>query len=273
MKRIFVLILSCCIAFSSTLASDYSVKVVGFEFGDIPILGDKDFRLFQYNKPGGKVVVLIHSKTKKIVRFNNKASKTSIKSWKINSLGNKQVFSQGDLKLDQPPKINRVANAALIDFTYNFYPSLKLKSLHTHGLMHVKVADSKKTTTINKFEFKKGNIIKIGSVKLKFSKSTWHKAVKGKKQFPGFSKRPFEVEFNVTGDLDVIAEIKFFHLNGKEIKSRQHNTAQVSIEKIKYASRNYLLAEKTAAVLVKAKYWHGLKEIKLKVAIDIHSAN
>jgi len=242
-------------------AASYSSRVVGMKFAEVPF--PDDFRMSVMNvtkQPGGEVVVLVRSPVKKIIAIDKDKTANSLMSWKIDS-HNKKIMIEKDLvKPGYFSNISKDAFAVLVTFKYRLLPDVSVNSIHTKGNIFLQTAISKVDVSKKGFQLKAGNVLKLGPVQMTFVKS-------GK---PQWGKEPLKISFDVSGNLSQLADIQFFHVNGKKIKSSRGGTMTMSMGGFKKVSVDYHLAEKVSQVLIKAKYWKGLEVVKVPLVIKVN---
>ncbi|HEC28078.1 MAG TPA: hypothetical protein ENI65_00620 [Gammaproteobacteria bacterium] len=247
------------VTISTAMAGPYSSKVVGMKFAEVPFPGDFQMSVLNIQKPGGEVVVLVRSKGKKIIAVDKDKTNKDIQAWKSGDNGSKQLLNGGEVSAGFFSKISKDSMASLVTLKCEVMPDNVIKSIHAKGYIHILTADSRVEVTNKKFDLKPGQILRIGSVQMKFRKS-------GK---PQWGKQPMEITFDTDEKLEYLSEIRFYQLNGKEIKSSRGSTMSIDMGGLKQVSVSYKLGKKVDKVMVKAKYWKGLQPVKVPFSFDV----
>jgi len=247
------------IAIPIVMAGSYSGNVVGMKFAKVPFPGDFQMSVLNIQKPGGEVIVLVRSQGKKIIAVDKDKTNKDIRAWKLGNNGSKQPLTGGEISAGFFSKISKDSTASLVTLKCKVMPDNVIKSIHAKGNIHILTADSRVDVTNKSFDLKPGQILRIGSVQMKFRKS-------GK---PQWGKQPMEITFDTDQKLEYLAEIKFYQLNGKEIKSSRGSTMSIDMGGFKQVSVSYRLDKKVDKVMVKAKYWKGLQSVKVPFSFDV----
>jgi len=249
------------ILISGLQAAPYSSRVVGMKFAEVPFPGN--YRMSVLNMTaapgGGEVAVLVRSSAKKIIAVDRGKTNKGLSSWKTGVANKKTPVNNDIIQVGHFPKISKDASAVMVTFKYKILPDVHVSHIHTSGHIFIKSAVSQINVIKKGFKLKAGNVLKIGPVQMTYIKS-------GK---PQWGKEPLEITFDVTGEFDQLANIKFFHANGSEIKSASSGRMTMSMGSFKKMTVSYRLSEKVDRFMVKANYWNGLEVVKVPVVIDV----
>ncbi len=276
MKR-FIPALALIIFFSTNLASasskdtEFSARVVGFKFADVPFATDWRMSVLSTSKPSGVVNILAKSKNKIFIKFDKIATNKSIQTWQIDRDGNKLTVKPKLVKIEFSPKLNKSAKASLFKIKYDFYPKENTKKVRTKLNIFYKVADAKTEVLINKYSFSSKRELKIGSFKLKFKTANKKEAKHALRGIKNISKNPYVLTLDFKGDVDQLAELKFYTLDGQKIIAYRKNISTTIAGVVTKITPMYVFLEKINQVKIKAKYWISFEAIKIPITFNIHT--
>lgn len=251
-----------CLGYSMTglAASGLQARVVGVQFADPPFPGDFMRSVAGIKDPGGKVTVFVKNGGAKIISFDKNATQATLKTTKVGLKGQKTPVTADQVKVGFFAKIAKDSQSMMVDLNYQFLPrSNQVRLVETLGKIVMTTATSQVLVDQKNLALKSGSILRLGPVIMKVKKT-------GK---PRWGKQPLEVTFDTDGQFDKLAEIRFFDLQGNEIKSSRGSKMSMSMAGHKMVQVSYRLAQKVDKVSVKAKYWKGLATVQVPLSIKL----
>jgi hypothetical protein len=241
-------------------APDFQARVVGVHFADPPFPGDFKRSVSGIKDPGGKVTVFVKSSGPRIIGFEKDATQKQLKTFRVDKKGVKTPVSADKVKVGFFARIAKDSQSMMIDLNYRFLPRKQnSRVVETTGKVVMNTASSQVEVEQNKLVLEVGSMLKLGPVTMKVKKT-------GK---PQWGKQPLEVTFDTDGEFEKLAEIHFYDVSGKEIKSSRGSKMSMSMGGLKMVQVSYRLAQEVKAVSVKAKFWKGLKKVEVPVTINI----
>lgn len=253
------------IAASGLLAADGDETDVKVEATGLRVVAPaKETALRAFNWQAGTTLALLISSDKGgFVQFDQK---NSVVAKLVDDKGNDLLTkSKGEPWFGIPgfgmlTNISKDGKACAVEVLAPLTPAKGAASIKLEGVLTMLCASDKKEHAQKDVPLKNGTKLTAGRVELAIDKI-------GK---PEHGAEPLCLTLRSTMELDEVAEVKFYRVDGGEIKSRRTGTSKMGILGAMTVEWDYNLAESADAATVKVFLWSDLQKKRVPFNLNIN---